>query len=122
MTVLHPSHSQRPLDAGYKNCLERVQPEAFHLLPAAAHATQLQAVFSQDSSAKVRRAGFYAWLALQERHQGSEDCSEWDMSVLQVVKARCMDRSGSDACEMVPRCCMAWNGIVTGDWTEALWV
>lgn len=53
-----------------------------------------QAVFSQDSSAKVRRAGFYAWLALQERHQGSEDCSEWDMSALQIVKARCVDRFG----------------------------
>lgn len=89
--------SQGKEDAGYKSCLENLQPGTFHRLPAALHVAKLQAVFSQDSSAKVRRAGFHAWLALQQRQQGTEDCSDWDMSVLQVVKARCADR-------FVPRC------------------
>ena len=80
---------------GYRACLELLQSDAFCKVPVAAHATKLQVVFSQDSSTKVRRAGFRAWLCLQELCQGSYDCNDWDIEALQVVKARCLDRSVS---------------------------
>ena len=61
------------------------------------HAAKLQAAFCQDSSARVRRAVFYAWLALQQRVQGCDDYVDWDMSALQFIKGRCTDR-------FAPRC------------------
>lgn len=78
--------------AGYKACLRLLDSDAFCQVPADAHATKLQVVFSQDSSTKVRRAGFLAWLGLQELWQRSFDCNDWDIDALQVVKGRCLDR------------------------------
>jgi predicted CxxxxCH...CXXCH cytochrome family protein len=94
-------------DAGYKGCVESLHPAVLPRLPASSHAKKLQVVFCQDSSAKVRRAGFYAWLALEARRHESEDCNEWGMDVLQVVKARCVDRFASErkenACAWIQR-------------------
>ena len=89
------------MHAGYKSCLELLQPDSFHQLPGAVHASKLQAACSQDSSARVRRAGFYAWLALQEHLQGSDDCSDWDKTALQFVQGRCADRFASSRMHFV---------------------
>ena len=95
------------MHAGYKICVELLQLDVFHQLSRDVHAAKLQAAFCQDSSARVRRAGFHAWLALQHRVQGCDDYSEWDMTALQLIKARCTDRFAPGCMTLAPRACFA---------------
>lgn len=90
--------------AGYTKLLGQLEARAADLLPWEGQSCKLQATFCQDSSVKVRRSAFHAWVDLQRQHwAGAPECGSWEESQLRALQERCTDR-------FVPTGVLQWLG------------